>query len=97
KVGRHDFFIQQYSKGSSEGSGITQEVPDELILKSLNEGASVIPEVPDEPSNYSSSSSSDSEFTVNDVSSDEADVTEKADDAKKVETEKDTDEKLIEE
>nr|GEY86517.1 hypothetical protein [Tanacetum cinerariifolium] len=53
KVSRHEFFIQQCPRGSSEGSGVTPEVLDELILKSSNEGAGVIPEVPDEPTNES--------------------------------------------
>nr|GEY98486.1 hypothetical protein [Tanacetum cinerariifolium] len=45
--------FQQRSRGSSEGSGVTSEVLDELTLKSSNEGARVIPEVPDEPTDES--------------------------------------------
>ncbi|GKC49482.1 hypothetical protein Tco_1072227, partial [Tanacetum coccineum] len=83
--------------GSGEGSGVTPEVPNELTLKSSNEGASVTPKVLDEPSDHYSSSSSDSDFVVEDILSDEADVSEKADEAKKVETEKYTYEQLTEE
>nr|GEY72328.1 hypothetical protein [Tanacetum cinerariifolium] len=93
EASRHDFFIQQRPRGSGKGSGVTLEVPDELTLKSSNEGASVTLEVLDEPIDHSSSSSSDLEFTVEDISSDEADITEKADKAKNTETEKGTDEK----
>ncbi|GJR69868.1 hypothetical protein Tco_0015933 [Tanacetum coccineum] len=73
-----------------EGSGVNPEVPDELTLKSLNEGAGMIPEVSDEPSDYSSSLSSNSEFLVKDISSDEADATKKADEAKKANVVKDS-------
>ncbi|GJT18791.1 hypothetical protein Tco_0877497 [Tanacetum coccineum] len=88
KASKHAFFIQQHIRGSSEGSRVTLKVHDELTLKSLNEGASVIPEVLDEPSDYSSCSSFDSEFVVEDISSDEADVTEKADQSKKTDDQK---------
>ncbi|GKD66482.1 hypothetical protein Tco_1308590 [Tanacetum coccineum] len=64
KASRRDFFIQQRPRGSGEGSGVTPEVPNELTLKSSNEGAGMIPEFPDEPSDYSSSSSSDSKFAA---------------------------------
>ncbi|GJU92093.1 hypothetical protein Tco_1304516 [Tanacetum coccineum] len=67
-------FLLTPTRGSGEGSGVTPEVPDELTLKSLNEGVGVTPEVLDEPINHSSSSSSDSEFTVKDISSDEVTV-----------------------
>ncbi|GKD38753.1 hypothetical protein Tco_1258960, partial [Tanacetum coccineum] len=97
KASKHDFFIQSRPRGSGEGSGVTLEVPNELTLKSSNKGAGVTPEVLDESSDHYSSSSSDSDFVVEDVLSDEADVTEKADEAKKVETEKYTYEQLTEE
>ncbi|GKA50147.1 hypothetical protein Tco_0743220 [Tanacetum coccineum] len=61
--------------GSSEGFGVTPEVPNELVFKSLNKGAG-------EPYDYSSSSSFDSEFGVEDISSNKAEVTEKANNAK---------------
>ncbi|GJZ10582.1 hypothetical protein Tco_0545341, partial [Tanacetum coccineum] len=80
-----------------EGSGVTSEVTDELTLKSSNEEAGVILEVPDEPSDYSSSSSFDSEFAVKDILSDKDEVTEKADDVKKADVEKDTNEQVAEE
>ncbi|GJT74193.1 hypothetical protein Tco_1040918 [Tanacetum coccineum] len=53
--------------------------------------------VPDEPSNYSSSSSSDSEEAVEDISSDEADDTVKANEVKKADIEKETEEQVAEE
>ncbi|GJW81288.1 hypothetical protein Tco_0145263, partial [Tanacetum coccineum] len=81
----------------SEGSRVTLEVPDELTLKSSNEGASVTPKVLDEPSDHSSNSSCDLEFVVEDISSDEADITKKSDKAKKAKTEKDTYQKANEE
>ncbi|GKE76831.1 hypothetical protein Tco_1542951, partial [Tanacetum coccineum] len=93
KASKDDFYIQhRLQRGSGEGSGVTLEVLDELTHKSSNEVAGVISEVPDEPNDYSSSSSSDLEFTVEDISSDEAEVTEKDDEVKKVEAEKDIDE-----
>ncbi|GJZ57391.1 hypothetical protein Tco_0612885 [Tanacetum coccineum] len=88
KASKHAFFIQQRTRGSSEGSEVTLEVPDELTLKILNEGAGVIPEVLDELSDYSSCSSFDSEFVVKVILSDEADVTEKADQSKKTDDQK---------
>ncbi|GKE52544.1 hypothetical protein Tco_1487700, partial [Tanacetum coccineum] len=97
KASRHAFIIQQRPRGSCEGSGVTPEVPDELTLKSSNEGVGVIPEVLDELSDYSSSSNSDSEFAIKDISSDEDEVTEKADDVKKADVEKDTDEQVAKE
>ncbi|GJW79900.1 hypothetical protein Tco_0143875 [Tanacetum coccineum] len=78
KSSRHVFFIQQLAKGSREGYGVTLDVPDELVFKSLNKGAGVTPEVLDKPSDYSSSSSSDFKFGVEDISSDEAKVTKKS-------------------
>ncbi|GJZ33877.1 hypothetical protein Tco_0579313 [Tanacetum coccineum] len=83
--------------GLGEGSGVTPKVPDELIFKSSNEGAGVTPEVPNEPSDYSSSSSSDSEFGVEDISSDEAEVTEKAVNVKIVDAEKDKEDQVAKE
>ncbi|GJY74060.1 reverse transcriptase domain-containing protein [Tanacetum coccineum] len=76
---------------------VTSEVTDELTLKSSNKGAGVILEVPDEPSDYSNSSSFDSEFAVKDILSDEDEVTEKADDVKKADVKKDTNEQVAEE
>ncbi|GKB27951.1 hypothetical protein Tco_0867352 [Tanacetum coccineum] len=69
--------VDHSKKLKGEGSGVTIEVLDELTLKSSNEGAGVTPEVLDEPSDNSSSSSFESENAVEDISSDEADVTEK--------------------
>ncbi|GKA90025.1 hypothetical protein Tco_0811837 [Tanacetum coccineum] len=83
--------------GSGEGSDVTREVPDELVFKSSNEGAGVTPEVPDEPSDYSSSLSSNSEFRVEYISSDEAEVTKKANNAKIVDAKKDTKDQVAEE
>ncbi|GJS26612.1 hypothetical protein Tco_0487232 [Tanacetum coccineum] len=96
KATRHDFFIQQRPRGPGKGSGVTLEVPDELVFKSSNEGAGVTPEVPDEPSDYSSSSSSNSELGVKEISSDEAEVTEKANNAKIVDAKKDTEDQVAE-
>nr|GEV53604.1 retrovirus-related Pol polyprotein from transposon TNT 1-94 [Tanacetum cinerariifolium] len=48
------------------------------------------PLVPDEPSDYSSSSSFEFEFGVKDISSDEAEVTQKANNAKIINAKKDT-------
>ncbi|GJX06067.1 hypothetical protein Tco_0193999 [Tanacetum coccineum] len=90
KSGKEDFYVQQRSKGLGEGFGITPEVPDELVHKSSNEGAGVNPEVPDESNSSSSNSSSDYEVVVEDISSDEDEVTKKADNAKTANTEKDT-------
>ncbi|GJU59085.1 hypothetical protein Tco_1236851 [Tanacetum coccineum] len=73
---------------SNKGSGVTLEFLDELTLKSSNKGAGVIPDVLDEPSDYYSSSSSNLEFTVEDISSNKADVTEKDDELKKTDDEK---------
>ncbi|GJS34615.1 hypothetical protein Tco_0532997 [Tanacetum coccineum] len=69
-----DFHVRE-----SEGSGITLKVPDELVFKILNEGAGVTPKVLDKSSNSASRSSSDSEFIVEDISSDEAEDSEKTD------------------
>ncbi|GJY52230.1 hypothetical protein Tco_0443077 [Tanacetum coccineum] len=77
KASKDDFFIQQRSKGSSEGSG----VPDE----------------PEDSSNNSSISSFDFEFAVEDISSDEAEVTEKADNTKIADAEKDTTDQVADE
>ncbi|GKE17956.1 hypothetical protein Tco_1425533 [Tanacetum coccineum] len=76
---------------------VTSEVTDELTLKSSNKGAGLILEVPDETSDYSNSSSFDSEFAVKDILSDEDEVTEKADDVKKADVKKDTNEQVAEE
>ncbi|GJW77174.1 hypothetical protein Tco_0138856 [Tanacetum coccineum] len=79
KASRHDFFIQQHPRGSGEGSSITLEVPDELVFKTSNKGAGVTLEVLNEPSDHFSSSSSESEFAAEDISSDEAGFIEKSD------------------
>ncbi|GJX89670.1 hypothetical protein Tco_0341684 [Tanacetum coccineum] len=89
KASKDDFYIQKCSKGSGEGSNITPEVPDELVHKSLNEGAGVNLEVLDESDSSSSSSSSYSEVAVEDISSDEDEVTKKADNTKTADAEKD--------
>ncbi|GJY67899.1 hypothetical protein Tco_0470881 [Tanacetum coccineum] len=73
------------------------EVPDEIVFKSSYNGVGVTPEVPDKPSDYSSSSSSDSEFGVEEISSDEAEVTKKANNAKIVDAKKDTKDQVAEE
>nr|GFA06598.1 hypothetical protein [Tanacetum cinerariifolium] len=80
-----------------EGIGVTAKVLDELTLKSSNKRASVIPEVPDEPSDYSSSSSFISKLAVEDILSDESNVTQKLDDANNAETKKETDEQVTNE
>ncbi|GJZ96773.1 hypothetical protein Tco_0669107 [Tanacetum coccineum] len=89
--------VDHSKKGLGEGSGVTLDVPDELIFKSSNEGAGVTLEVLDEPSDYSSSSSSDFEFGVEDISSDKAEVTKKAINAKIVDDEKDTKDQVAKE
>ncbi|GJU44974.1 hypothetical protein Tco_1202240 [Tanacetum coccineum] len=69
-------------------------------LESLSEVAQfycVTPYVLDEPSDCSSSYSSDSEEAVEDISSDEADDTVKADEVKKADIEKETEEQVAEE
>ncbi|GKE11412.1 hypothetical protein Tco_1414963, partial [Tanacetum coccineum] len=80
--------VDHSKKGSGEGYRVTLEVPDELTLKRSNEGAGVIPEVLDDLSDYSNTSSFDSEFIVEDISSDESDVTKKADESNKMDDEK---------
>ncbi|GJT52373.1 hypothetical protein Tco_0978530 [Tanacetum coccineum] len=94
KASKDDFYIQQRSKGSGEGSGITPAVPSDLVHKSSNEGAGVIPEVPYESNSSSSSSSSDSEVAVEDISSDEDEATKKANNAKTADAEKDTEDQV---
>ncbi|GKA24464.1 hypothetical protein Tco_0710497 [Tanacetum coccineum] len=69
---KNDFIIQFRPKGPGEGSGIALEVFDEPHLKGSNEEARVTPEVPDGPTDDSSSSSS--EFSVEDISSDDDEV-----------------------
>ncbi|GJZ74532.1 hypothetical protein Tco_0638997 [Tanacetum coccineum] len=97
KPRKEDFYIQQHSKGLGEGSDITLEVPDELVYKSLNEGAGVNPKVQDESNSCSSSLSSDSEVAVKDISSDEEKVTKKADNAKSTDVKKDTKDQVADE
>ncbi|GJZ37074.1 hypothetical protein Tco_0583265, partial [Tanacetum coccineum] len=53
---------------SSEGSGVTPKVSDELTQKGLNEGSGVTLAVPDEPKDSSSSSSSASQDEIEDIS-----------------------------
>ncbi|GJW68444.1 hypothetical protein Tco_0122868 [Tanacetum coccineum] len=86
RASRNDFFIQQCPRDLGKGSRVTLKVHDELTL----EVHGVTLEVPDKPSDHSSGSSSDLEFVVEDISSDEADITEKAEEAKKSKTEKNT-------
>ncbi|GKC12176.1 hypothetical protein Tco_1008958 [Tanacetum coccineum] len=89
--------VDHSKKGSGEGYGVTPKVPDGLVFKSSNKGAGVTLEVPNEPSDYSSSLSSDSEFGVEDISSDEAEVTEKVVNAKIVDAEKDKEDQVAKE
>ncbi|GJT78539.1 hypothetical protein Tco_1045264 [Tanacetum coccineum] len=97
KASKYDFCIQPHSKGSGKGSGITLEVPDKLVHKSSNKGAGMNPEVRDESDSNSSSSSSDSEVVVEDISSDEDEVTKKTDNAKTADAEKDTEVQVADE
>nr|GEW77869.1 hypothetical protein [Tanacetum cinerariifolium] len=80
-----------------EGSNVTREVLNELVFKSSNKGVVVTQKVTDEPSNYSSSLSFDSEFRVEDISSDEAEVNEKVNNAKIIDAKKDTKDQVVEE
>ncbi|GKE13063.1 hypothetical protein Tco_1416614, partial [Tanacetum coccineum] len=68
-------------EGPDEGSGVTPKVPDVQTLNRINKGAGMSSEVPDEPSDASNSSSSDSEIAVEDISSDDDEVTKKPDEA----------------
>ncbi|GJR27978.1 hypothetical protein Tco_1104210 [Tanacetum coccineum] len=79
KAKKNDFFIQQCSKGSGKGSGVTPEVPDVHTVKCINEGAGMTLQVLDEPSDASSSSSSDSDIALEDICSDDDEVIEKPD------------------
>nr|GEV21623.1 hypothetical protein [Tanacetum cinerariifolium] len=83
-------------ESGQSGSSVTLEVLDGLSLKDTNEGSGVTLMVPDEPSDSSSSSSYDSEEEIKDISSDEIDDTEKADESKKASDEKETDEQAKE-
>nr|GEV14972.1 hypothetical protein [Tanacetum cinerariifolium] len=78
-----------------DGNGVTIEFPNELNQKGPNEGSSVTLAVFNEPSGSSSSSSSDLELKIEDISSDDennvAEDKEKAE-AKKAEEEKSEDE-----
>ncbi|GJS19032.1 hypothetical protein Tco_0413504 [Tanacetum coccineum] len=60
------FIVLAHSGGSGEGSGVTLEVPDVHTLKCINKGAGRTSKVPDEPSDASSSSSSNSEIAKDD-------------------------------
>ncbi|GKA70456.1 hypothetical protein Tco_0776595 [Tanacetum coccineum] len=84
KASKDGFILQKRPKGSSEGSGVSLEVLGGLSHKGLNKGYGMTLAVPDEPRDSSSSSSS--EFEIDDISnddeSDEADDKEKADDSK---------------
>nr|GEW97796.1 retrovirus-related Pol polyprotein from transposon TNT 1-94 [Tanacetum cinerariifolium] len=62
KASKDDYILQQHPKGSSEGSGVTPEVPDKVSLKDPNKGSGVIPMVPNEPIGSFDSSSSESEY-----------------------------------
>nr|GFC40643.1 hypothetical protein [Tanacetum cinerariifolium] len=79
KASKDDFILQQRLRGSCEGSGVTLEDPDELTHKSSNEGSGVTSAVPGEPRDSDNSSSSASEDEIEDISSNEADDTKKAD------------------
>nr|GEX99232.1 hypothetical protein [Tanacetum cinerariifolium] len=70
-------------KGSGKGSCVTPEVPDMYTLKCINKGAGRTSKVPDESSDASSSLSSNSEITFEDISSDDDEVTEKPDEVTK--------------
>nr|GEU73918.1 hypothetical protein [Tanacetum cinerariifolium] len=72
--------------------GITLKVPDELVYKSSNKGDGVNPEVPNKSNSSSSSSSLNSKVAVEDISCDEDEVNEKADNemTANVDVEKDT-------
>ncbi|GJU20415.1 hypothetical protein Tco_1153757 [Tanacetum coccineum] len=93
-IGREAHRESEVEKERSEGSGITLEAPDELVHKSSNEGARVNPEVLDKFSSSSSSSSYDFEFVVEDISSDEDEITKKADNAKIANVEKDIEDQV---
>nr|GEX78729.1 hypothetical protein [Tanacetum cinerariifolium]GEX80102.1 hypothetical protein [Tanacetum cinerariifolium] len=73
KASKRDFILQQRPKGSSEGSGVTLEVPNGLSQKGPNEGSGVTPAVPDEPEDSSSSSYLDSDDEIKDILSDNDD------------------------
>ncbi|GJR19803.1 hypothetical protein Tco_0968330 [Tanacetum coccineum] len=75
KASKNDFFIQQRTKGPSEGSSAIPKVFGEQAFKSLNEDARILLEVPDE----SRSSTSESELAVEDISGDDEEVSQKAD------------------
>nr|GEV07623.1 hypothetical protein [Tanacetum cinerariifolium] len=89
--------IRVVTGGESHRESEEEGVHDELTFKSSNGGASVLPNVLDDPSDYSSGSSSNYKFAIKDISHDEAEVTEKADDAKKADVEKDTKEQVADE
>nr|GEU49383.1 hypothetical protein [Tanacetum cinerariifolium] len=70
---------------------VTQDIFTKFVVESEFSSqiyVMVEQEILDEPSTYSISSSSDSEFVIKDISSDEADVTKKADQSKKTNDEK---------
>nr|GEU87334.1 hypothetical protein [Tanacetum cinerariifolium] len=71
KVSKQEFILQQRPRGLGEGSGVTLEVSNGLHQKSLNEGSGVTLAAPDEPSSCLSSSNSDSDDAVEDISSDD--------------------------
>nr|GEY48662.1 hypothetical protein [Tanacetum cinerariifolium] len=62
------------TKGLGEGSGAILEVFDELAFKSSNKEAGTLPEVLDRSKDESSSSSSESKLAVEDISSDDEEV-----------------------
>nr|GEX31844.1 transposase, Ptta/En/Spm, transposase, Tnp1/En/Spm-like protein [Tanacetum cinerariifolium] len=75
----------------------TLYVLDELVHKSSNEGAGVNLEVPNKSNSSSSSSSSYSEVAVEDISSDEDEVSKKDDNAKTADAKKDTEDQVADE
>nr|GEW86675.1 hypothetical protein [Tanacetum cinerariifolium] len=115
------FTVSAPAKATGQGKGlltkdgvellVTLDVPDVQTLKHINEGAGMSSEVLDEPSDELRCSSSNSELAVEDISTDDDEVTEKADkDVKKGDTisnkyegvkiadvEKDTDTQVAEE
>ncbi|GJV82137.1 hypothetical protein Tco_1518007 [Tanacetum coccineum] len=72
------------------------EVPNKLTHKSSNEGSGVNPAVLDEPSDHSSSSSSDSEHIIENITSEEVDDTKKVDASKRAKDEQEAEEHVEE-
>nr|GEV87416.1 hypothetical protein [Tanacetum cinerariifolium] len=85
--------VKTRPRGIAIGGEAHRESKEERVnhskkLKGLETGAGVTLEVLNEPSDYSCSSSFDSKFDDEDISSDEAEVTKKANDAKIVDVKK---------